>query len=66
MTQNELENLIERNKQLEHENKVLRNRVLDLVLDENTEITRLNFLLEQAEKNNKKLSEELFQLKMFS
>lgn len=66
MTQIEINNLIERNKQLEHENKVLRDRVIGFVLDENTEITRLNFLLEQAEKTNKKLSAELFQAKMFS
>lgn len=66
MTQIELDNLVARNKQLEHENKVLRDRVIGFVLSENTEITRLNFLLEQAEKTNKKLSAELFQAKMFS
>lgn len=63
MTKIEINNLIERNKQLEHENKVLRDRVIGFVLDENTEITRLNFLLEQSEKINKKLSAELFQAK---
>lgn len=65
MTQIELDNLIERNKQLEHENKVLRDRVIGFVLDENTEMTRLNFLLKQSEKTNKKLSAELFKTKMF-
>lgn len=66
MTQIEINNLIERNKQLEHENKVLRDRVINFVLNENTEITRLKFLLKQAENTNKNLSAELFQAKMFS
>lgn len=66
MTQIELNKLIERNKKLEQENKVLRDRIIGFVLCENTEIARLNFLLKQAEKTNKKLSAELFQAKIFS
>ena len=66
MTQVELENLIERNKQLEHENKVLRDRFISSILSENTEITRLNFEVDQLEKKVKCLSEENIKLKLFS
>lgn len=66
MTQIEIKNLVERNKQLEHENKVLKDRIIGFVFSENTEITRLRLLLEQSEKTNKKLSAELFQAKILA
>lgn len=66
MTQVELENLIERNKRLEYENRVLRDRFISSILSENTEITRLNFEVERLEKKVKCLSEENIKLKLFS
>lgn len=65
MTQIELDNLIERNKQLEHENKVLRDIVISFLLSENSEVAKLKHSVAVLEEKNKKLSSELLQTKMF-
>ena len=65
MTQLEIKNLIEQNKRLEHENRVLKDRIISNVLSENTEIVRLKFKNDQLEQQVRKLSEENMKMKLF-
>lgn len=44
-------------KQLEIENKTLKDRILQNMLNENTEIVRLNFKIDCMETENKKLKQ---------
>ena len=66
MTPLEIKNLIEQNKRLEHENRVLKDRIISSVLSENTEIVRLKFKNDQLEQQVKTLSEENIKLKLFA
>lgn len=66
MTPLEIKNLIEQNKRLEHENRVLKDRIISNVLSENTEIVRLKFKNNQLEQQVKTLSEENINLKLFA
>lgn len=66
MTPLEINNLIEQNKRLEHENRVLKDRIISNVLSENTEIVRLKFKNDQLEQQVKTLSEENIKLKLFA
>lgn len=66
MTPLEIKNLIEQNKRLEHENKVLRDRVINTFLAENTELVQLRFKNNQLEQQLRKLSEENIKLKLFA
>ena len=66
MTQLEIKNLIEQNKRLEHENRVLKDRIISNVLSENTEIVRLQFKNSQLEQQVRNLSEENLRLKLFA
>lgn len=66
MTPLEIKNLIEQNKRLEHENRVLKDRIISNVLSENTEIVRLKFKNDQLEQQVKTLSEENIKLKLFA
>ena len=63
MTPLEIKNLIEQNKRLEHENRVLKDRIISNVLSENTEIVRLKFKNDQLEQQVRKLSEENMKMK---
>ena len=65
MTPLEIKNLIEQNKRLEHENRVLKDRIISNVLSENTEIVRLKFKNDQLEQQVRKLSEENMKMKLF-
>lgn len=42
---------LERIKQLEEENRLLKHRILSNMLSDNTEITRLNFKIDELEKS---------------
>ena len=66
MTPLEIKNLIEKNKRLEHENRVLKDRIISNVLSENTEIVRLKFKNNQLEQQVRTLSEENIKLKLFA
>ena len=66
MTPLEIKNLIEQNKRLEHENRVLKDSIISSVLSENTEIVRLKFKNDQLEQQVKTLSEENIKLKLFA
>lgn len=66
MTQLEIKNLIEQNKRLEHENRVLKDRIISNALSENTEIVRLQFKNSQLEQQVRNLSEENLRLKLFA
>lgn len=44
---------LERIKQLEEENRLLKHRILSNMLSDNTEITRLNFKIDELEKSVK-------------
>lgn len=66
MTPLEIKNLIEQNKRLEHENRVLKDRIISNVLSENTEIVRLKFKNDQLEQQVRTLSEENIKLKLFA
>ena len=50
MTPLEIRNLIKQNKRLEHENRVLKDRIISNILSENTEIVRLRFKNTQLER----------------
>lgn len=66
MTPLEINNLIEQNKRLEHENRVLKDRIISNVLSENTEIVRLKLKNDQLEQQVRKLSEENIKMKLFA
>ena len=66
MTPLEIKNLIEQNKRLEHENRVLKDRIISNVLSENTEIVQLKFKNNQLEQQVRSLSEENIKLKLFA
>ena len=66
MTPLEIKNLIEKNKRLEHENRVLKDRIISNVLSENTEIVQLKFKNNQLEQQVRSLSEENLKLKLFA
>lgn len=66
MTPLEINNLIEKNKRLEHENRVLKDRIISNVLSENTEIVQLKFKNNQLEQQVRTLSEENLKLKLFA
>jgi len=66
MTPLEIKNLIEKNKRLEHENRVLKDRIISNVLSENTEIVQLKFKNNQLEQQVRSLSEENLRLKLFA
>ena len=50
--------LVKENEQLVMQNEILRKRILSMILSDNTEITRLNFKVEQLEKKIKRLVAE--------
>ena len=66
MTPLEINNIIEQNKRLEHENRVLKDRIISNVLSENTEIVQLKFKNNQLEQQVRTLSEENIKLKLFA
>lgn len=66
MTVINVKELIERNKQLENENKTLKERILSNILLENTEVVRLNFKLLQLERRVDTLTAENVKLRLFS
>lgn len=66
MTPLEIKNLIEQNKRLEHENRVLKDRIISNVLSENTEIVQLKFKNNQLEQQVRTLFEENIKLKLFA
>ena len=66
MTVINVKELIERNKQLENENKTLKERILSNILLENTEVVRLNFKLLQLERRVDTVTAENVKLRLFS
>ena len=66
MTVINVKELIERNKQLEKENKTLKERILSNILSENTEVVRLNFKILQLERRVDTLTAENVKLRLFS
>lgn len=57
--------LVKENEQLVMENEILRKRILSMILSDNTEITRLNFEVEQLEKKIKRLVAENARLSLY-
>ena len=66
MTVINVKELIEKNKQLEKENKTLKERILSNILSENTEVVRLNFKILQLERRVDTLTAENVKLRLFS
>lgn len=58
MTMTKIQEILNRNKQLEHENKILKERIISIVLSENIEVVQLNFKVNQLESRVKRLVEE--------
>lgn len=58
MTMTKIPEILNRNKQLEHENKILKERIISIVLSENTEVVQLKFKVNQLESRVKRLVEE--------
>lgn len=65
MTSLEIRNLIKQNKRLEHENRVLKDRIISNILSENTEIVRLRFKNSQLERQLIEVSKGNINLKLF-
>lgn len=65
MTPLEIRNLIKQNKRLEHENRVLKDRIISNILSENTEIVRLRFKNTQLERQLLEVSKGHINLKLF-
>ena len=57
--------LVKENEQLVMQNEILRKRILSMILSDNTEITRLNFKVEQLEKKIKRLVTENARLSLY-
>lgn len=57
--------LVKENEQLVMQNEILRKKILSMILSDNTEITRLNFKVEQLEKKIKRLVTENARLSLY-
>ena len=57
--------LVKKNEQLVMQNEILRKKILSMILSDNTEITRLNFKVEQLEKKIKRLVTENARLSLY-
>lgn len=57
--------LVKENEQLVMQNEILRKKILSMILSDNTEITRLNFKIEQLEKKIKRLVTENARLSLY-
>lgn len=64
MTMTKIQEILNRNKQLEEENKILKERIISIVLSENTEVVHLNLKVNQLESRVKRLVEENVKLRL--
>ena len=57
--------LVKENEQLVMQNEILRKKIVSMILSDNTEITKLNFKVEQLEKKIKRLVTENARLSLY-